>query len=177
MKTSYNDVFLPLPSLPEDWFLHFNTSPNVPIFRFVDSEKKAKDTRHYTHIDDEKYAQICSYLDWYRSLLCRSDSYHFSSISSSFKMTDAILLVPKEGCSQVPFRKREITNWYISRESVCDGISEESLLFNLSMSALAVHTVVIKDKNKWSLRFIETVPFAQTLSDFGGNSRRGYCHW
>lgn len=102
----------------------------------------------------EKYAQSSSYHDWYRSLLCRSVSYHFSSILSSFIMTDAILLVPKEGCSRVPFSKRQITNWYISRESVCDGISEESLLFNLSMSALAVHTFVIKDNRSgvWDLQ-------------------------
>ena len=150
MKTRYNDVFLPLPSLPGDWFRHFNTSPNVPIFRFVDSEKKAKDIRHYTH---SVYWKVCANLftSW---LSCRSFSYHFSSISSNFKKTDAILLVPKEGCSQVPFSKRQITNWYNSRESVCDLISEESLLSKLSMSALAVLTFVIKDKKSgvWDLQ-------------------------
>ena len=78
-------------------------------------------------------------------------------------MTNAIHLVPKEGCSRVPFSKRQITNWYISRESVCDGISQESLLFKLSMSALAVLTFVIKDKKKWRLCLLHRL--CQTLGE------------
>ena len=78
-------------------------------------------------------------------------------------MTDAILLVPKEGCSRVPFSKRQITNWYNSRESVCDLISEESLLSKLSMSALAVLTFVIKDKKKWRLCLLHRL--CQTLGE------------